>query len=441
MPPRRSLPDLLLAALLVMLLPACAGQPAGVPGASGPGAGGSPQAPKRITAAISGDPRTLYANFGAAGVRGVDALNALVNAGFSTQDDVGTLRPLLAEAVPTVENGIWQLFPDGTMQTTWHIREGARWHDGTRLTPEDFIFTVQVLRDRDLPFQIEAAALRSLRDVQAPDPRTVAAQWSGLSTNADRLFGVVALPLPKHLLEPAYLNAKSSFTDLPYWRDGFVGNGPFRIKEWTPGSSLTLRAFDDYALGRPRVDEFDVRFVLDANTLVAQVLAGEIDVTLGRSFSPEQGILVRNQWRDGRVDVGSPSSALNVWAQFRDPTPAAVGDVRFRQALFRILDRTAMAESLEGGLVTATDSWLVPTLPEYASLQHFIVLYPYDARAAAQELEGLGYKRGGSMACFATPWTSRSRWSCGRLRCRTSTPARSSSCATTGSVSASRSIR
>lgn len=355
---------------------------------------GAPTAPKRITAAISGDPKTVYANFGAAGVRGADALNALVNSGFSTVDDTNTLRPLLAEAVPTVENGLWQVFPDGTMTTTWRIRDGARWHDGTPLTAEDLTFTARVLRDRDLPFPLEAAALRGLQEIEAPDDRTVIARWGTLSINADRIFGAVALPLPKHLLENAYVNAKGSFTDLSYWRDGFVGNGPYRIREWNPGSSISLRAFDDYVPARSRIDEIEMRFVLDANTLVAQVLASEIDITLGRSFSPEQGILVRQQWRDGRVDVGSPSSALNIWAQFRDPTPAVVADVRFRRALFKSLDRSAMAESLESGLVTATDSWLVPTLPEYAALQHYIARYPYDPRAAAHEIEALGYTRG-----------------------------------------------
>src|SRR4051794_24099474 len=354
----------------------------------------SPAAPKRIVAAISGEPKTVYALFGQAGVRGADALNALVNSGFSTLDGAGSVIPLLAEAVPSVENGLWTVDRDGTMETIWRIREGARWHDGMPLTPDDFVFTAQVLRDRDLPFTAELAALRSLRDVEARDTRTVVAHWNGLYANADRVFGVVALPLPKHLLEPTYLNAKDTLTDLPYWRDSFVGNGPYKISAWSPGSSMMFSAFDEYPLGRPRIDTIEMRFVLDANTLVSQVLAGDIEITLGRSFSPEQGALVRQRWQEGRVYIGAPSSALNIWPQFKEPSPSIIGDVRFRKALYQALDRDTMAESLESGLVPRADSWLLPTLPEYKSLEHLIVRYSYDPRIGTRAIEGLGFTRG-----------------------------------------------
>ncbi|MEA2642724.1 MAG: hypothetical protein QOF51_4118, partial [Chloroflexota bacterium] len=42
-----------------------------------------------------------------------------VNADLSVMDDHGTLRPELAEAVPSAENGLWKVFPDGRMETTW----------------------------------------------------------------------------------------------------------------------------------------------------------------------------------------------------------------------------------------------------------------------------------------------------------------------------------
>jgi len=134
--------------------------------------------------------------------------------------------------------------------------------------------------------------------------------------------------------------------------------------------------------------------VLDANTLVSQVLAGDVDVTLGRSFSPEQGALVRERWQEGRVDIGAPSSALNIWAQFKEPSPSLIGDVRFRRALYQALDRNTMAETLEGGLVTPADSWLLPTLPEYKSLEHYIVRYSYDQRIAMRAIDELGFTRG-----------------------------------------------
>src|SRR5437764_794195 len=80
--------------------------------------------------------------------------------------------------------------------------------------------------------------------------------------------------------------------------------GPFKLKEWASGSHLVLEAFDGYALGRPKIDEIEVRFILDSNTLVANVLADTIDLTLGRGISIEQALQVRDQWRRGKVDPG-----------------------------------------------------------------------------------------------------------------------------------------
>ncbi|HEY3117498.1 MAG TPA: ABC transporter substrate-binding protein [Chloroflexota bacterium] len=358
------------------------------------GTSGAPAAPKRIVAAISGDPRTVYSSFGANGVRGADVLNILLNSGLANLDHTATMRPLLAQEVPSVENGLWQVFPDGTMDLSWRVRDGAKWHDGTPLTFDDFAFTVQVLQDGELPFPLESAALKGLQGVEAVDSRTVRLHWSALNINADRIFAVIGPPLPRHLLENTYQDNKPNFTDLPYWSSAFIGNGPYKIRDWEPGTLVRLQAFDGYVLGRPKIDEIELRYILDPAIMVSNVLAGDIDITLGRNFSPEQAAGVRRQWQEGRVDVGLLSSALNIWPQFIDPSPTVLLDVRFKRALFRALDRETMADVLEGGLTPVAQSWLLPNLPEYPSLEHYIVKYDYDTRAAAQEIEGIGYTRG-----------------------------------------------
>ena len=92
---------------------------------------GRPTAFKRITAAIRDHPpsfatrRTRPDAF-----RGLDAIEELAHAGFSYLKLDGTRAPQLAEAVPTLDNGLWKLFPDGRMETTWKIKSNARWQDG-----------------------------------------------------------------------------------------------------------------------------------------------------------------------------------------------------------------------------------------------------------------------------------------------------------------------
>src|SRR5207244_3718979 len=95
--------------------------------------------------------------------------------------------------------------------------------------------------------------LRNVQGMTKVDPLTVAVQWGGVFVSADD--PAENLPaLPRHLLEVA-LTARSpeSFGSNPYFTTEFVGNGPFKLVEWTPGVQIELAAFDDYYRGRPRL--------------------------------------------------------------------------------------------------------------------------------------------------------------------------------------------
>jgi peptide/nickel transport system substrate-binding protein len=323
----------------------------------------------------------------------VGAVEALVNVGLSIRDHTATARPRLAEALPSLENGLWTVAPDGRMETTWRIRPGARWHDGEPFTAQDLVFTIQVVRDPELP-QFGDPGIRAIADVRAVDDRTAVVSWSRPYIYADQIFGTVAMPMPRHLLESAYTESKATFVDQPYWSTSFVGNGPFRLKEWVAGSHLTVEAFDGYVLGRPKIDEIEIRIIMDTNTVMSNVLAGQIDVALGRHISPEQAALLRQQWQGGKVETGQLRLALNVWPQLVDPNPPIVSDLRFRRALYRALDRHTMAEVIEGGLAYVADGWLSPTVPEYAEVAKSFVRYEYDPARARQEIQALGYTAG-----------------------------------------------
>src|SRR5438093_3533847 len=146
--------------MLISLVVGCAGAAPSTGTTPGSGSGEAPRqsGPKRVTAVIQGDPHTLYQELNPASrVRGIETLEQLVNAGLSLVDNKGNLHPGLAEQVPSAENGLWQLFPDGRMETTWHIRDGAVWHDGTPVTADDMLFTFRVVQDKDIPIFNNAA--------------------------------------------------------------------------------------------------------------------------------------------------------------------------------------------------------------------------------------------------------------------------------------------
>ncbi|MPZ13843.1 MAG: hypothetical protein GEU73_05375, partial [Chloroflexi bacterium] len=155
----------------------------------------------------------------------------MVHAGFAQEDDAGRLHPQLAEAIPTLENGLWKLLPDGRMETTWTIKENARWHDGTPVTAADLRFGATVQQDRALGIRI-SPGWAAVEGIEAPDPRTVIVTWGQPNIEADVMVGSSDQLLPRHLLEQAYTNDKATFMDHPYWTDEFVGAGPFKLREY-----------------------------------------------------------------------------------------------------------------------------------------------------------------------------------------------------------------
>lgn len=382
--------------LLVTLvtLAACAstfGRPGPAP-SGGPAAaeGRRADVPQRLMAAIRGEARNLSV---VASLPGGPEVRELLQSGLGVLDDRSLLRPQLAEAVPTVENGLWVLFPDGSMETTWRIRDGARWHDGTPLTVDDLVFTAQVGQDRDVAV-LGHVGFAFLDRISPVDARTATVRWKRPYILADTLFSSqFAAPLPRHVLLKSYAEDKSGFADLPYWSEEFVGTGPFKLQEWARGSHLTLAANGDYALGRPKLDEIQVRFIPDPNLLVANILSDTVDVTLGRNLSLDQALQVREQWRNGRITI-SFVGRVAIVPQFLNPSPPVVANLQFRRGLLHAIDRQEMADSLQAGLSSVAESYMNPNQPEYREAEAALPRYPYDPRRAARLIEGLGYVRG-----------------------------------------------
>jgi peptide/nickel transport system substrate-binding protein len=361
-----------------------------------------PAGATHITAAILGDPYTLSATVNTAGTGGqpgVEEMEKLIHAGVALHDDHGGLRPQLGEAVPTLENGLWRVQPDGRMDMTWKIKADARWQDGTPVTASDLLFTVQVGQDKDLPL-FRQQAFNSLDSVEALDARTVVAHWKEPYIWADDLFTLAstgrpasAAPLPRHLLEPAYQNDKARFMDLPYWTEEFMGAGPYRLREWARGSHLILQAFDAYVLGRPKIDEIEVRFIPDANTMIANILAGEVELMIGRGFSVDAGAELRDRWAGGKVELPL-QSWVALYPQGLTPNPAIVGNTDFRRALLQAIDRPEMVTTIQHGLVPVADSIVDPEDPLYPDIERNVVKFPYDPNRAVDGITRLGFTRG-----------------------------------------------
>jgi peptide/nickel transport system substrate-binding protein len=381
---------------VALLATGCAARPAGGDEASNVQ---SPKAstPKRVSAAILSNPVVLNRNsLSADAGEGLDTVFDALHSGLTIANDQGLLKPLLAETVPSLENGLWKVLPDGRMETTWKLRANAKWHDGTPFTSKDLAFTVQVHQDRGIPVATNQA-VRLIDSVQTPDPTTVTLVWTQTFIEADAMFGAGrggnAFPLPSHILADVLQDDKDNFLTQSFWGSGFVGTGPYKLRDWVGGSHLLLEANGDYALGRPRIDTIEVKLIPDANTLLANILSQTLDVNLGRALSLEQAVQLRDQWRDGSVGIAF-TSWVALYPQFLSPTPADIANPQFRRALMHGINRQEMVDTFMQGVVQVADAFLSPRRPQYQQVQDRLVRYEYDPARASRMLVDLGYTRG-----------------------------------------------
>jgi peptide/nickel transport system substrate-binding protein len=355
---------------------------------------------KRIVIAIMGNPTTLNGKLNTSGtgnIPGVDALEELVHAGLGNFDEQGELRALAAEAIPTVENGGWRVLPDGRMETTWKIRPNVLWHDGMPFTSEDLAFSARVGQEKDTALEA-VVAYDSVERVELVDPQTFTIYWKRPYIEANTMFtrgagAGRALPLPRHILEKVLDEDKATFTDHPYWTTGYVGVGPFKLREWVSASHLIVEANDRYFLGRPKLAEIEVRFFPDPRVLPTSILGGIVDGTMSRGLTIDLAIQVRDQWREGHMDV-RPGNTTVMFPQFLNPTPVIVGNVQFRRALLHALDRQQLADSLMAGLSQPAHSFIPPDDALFKEVESSTVRYEYDSRRATQLIEELGFVRG-----------------------------------------------
>src|SRR5439155_22714166 len=143
-------------------------------------------------------------------------------------DHRGNAQPYLIEALPQLNTATWQLLPDGRMETTYHLKPGLVWHDGTPLSAGDAVFAWEIFRTPELGVSSSEPYIH-IEDVLAPDERTIVIRWKRAYPLAAALAEDFA-PLPRHILEQPFQQLDAdTFTNHPYWAREFVGLGPYRL--------------------------------------------------------------------------------------------------------------------------------------------------------------------------------------------------------------------
>ena len=148
-------------------------------------------------------------------------------------DEVSTEYGLLAEAVS---------YPDDYSTVTYRLRANARWHDGKPVTPDDVLYSFDVLKQNS-PFH--GAYYRHVVKVGKTGEREITFTFDGPG-NRELPQIVGQLPvLPKHWWEGIDKSGrKRDVTQTTL--EPPLGSGPYKLKEFAPGHSLVYEKVDDY---------------------------------------------------------------------------------------------------------------------------------------------------------------------------------------------------
>ncbi|WP_271168446.1 extracellular solute-binding protein [Hansschlegelia plantiphila] len=181
-------------------------------------------------------------------------------------DEPFSLYGLVAETVG---------LPDERDFIVFHLDPRARFSDGERVTPDDVVFTFELLRDHGHP--TFRSNYRRVKGVTVEDERTVRFDLSG---SEDRELPMILGLMP---VLAAHATDVASFEETTF--KPLVGTGPYVISAVEPGRSVTFRRDPDYwAAGLPvnrglnNFDEIRYDYYRDGNAMFEAFKKGLIDV-------------------------------------------------------------------------------------------------------------------------------------------------------------------
>ncbi len=252
-------------------------------------------------------------------------MTALTYAGLMGIGADGALVPVLAQS--------YEVSPDGKIYT-FLLRDTAKFSDGTPVTAEDVVFTVQKAQDPALksPEYSNWASIRA----EAVDEHTVRfiLPKSYAPFLADTTLGI----LPAHL----WRNIENDEFPFSPLMQHPVGAGPFKVSKVIEDkdgiiTGYDLKAHTGYALGRPYLSFIHMRFYETPTLLQGAYKSGAVESAYGI---------------DAPGALRAPYSRV-FGVFFNKKENPALGNLAMRKALSISIDREHITTDVLGGYATA----------------------------------------------------------------------------------------
>ncbi len=284
-----------------------------------------------------------------------------------------SFAPWLTDGMPKVVN-------KDPLTIEYKLKDGIKWSDGKPLTSEDAKFTYDLIMDKKNKI-LTRLGWEDIEKFETPDKLTVRftfkkdapfAPWLTL------LGGTETAIWPKHIYEGKDFNTEAN--------NKVVGSGPFKLKEWKKGQSLTIERNDNYWDKKPALKEVTFRYIPDTNTLNTSLQSGEVDF-----INPpvDVGLIEKLKGYDG---VKVQTKAGTVWEHIAFNTEK-VDNLKMRQAIAYGINRKQVVDQILKGQVNPLESVLVPDQAPYYTPAW--KEYTYDknkAKQLAQQAKSEGAK-------------------------------------------------
>lgn len=259
--------------------------------------------------------------------------------------DTGAYQPGLASRWEQVDSITWR----------FHLRSGARWHDGTPVRAGDVEFSFAAYQDST----IDAPGRSSLASLHAAAEDDSTARITFPSPDPAQLYDATwhVRVIPRHLWDSIPRDQWGSRNQ----PERLIGSGHYRVAEWRRGDRLTLEAVDD----SPAIRRILWTFAQAPDALLTLALSGQADLI---EALPDRASRQAATGASHLQLIDYPSAVYG-FLGFNLARPGAWSDVRVRRSLRLALDRETLARSVIGsgaqvpGGPLSAQLWLWETPP------------------------------------------------------------------------------
>ncbi|HTR85533.1 MAG TPA: ABC transporter substrate-binding protein [Reyranella sp.] len=214
------------------------------------------------------------------------------------------------------------------------FRDDVAFHNGDRLTAEDFRFSFMERQKAD-PKLPTAGIWKPIEGIEIVSPTKAVVKLSRPMPTAPQWWAFLgSFILPKKYFESV---GREGFLKAP------VGSGPYKMVEYQQGARIVLEAFDKYWNGKAKIAHVTIQVVKDPTARVAAVESGQADIA--KQVPVREALrLAKVNGLVGRVDPISELVMMPV---------ADVGifhDASVRLAAHHAIDKRALSKAFFNGV-------------------------------------------------------------------------------------------